>query len=207
MNPSGCDVAIIGAGASGLAAAWLLASRGLSVVVLEQGQRLDQRAASSLVTLDASRTDSDGLPAAALTYRLGGNTRRMLDHGIARAGEALREAGAVSLSVNPLAAAAGFHFLGTARMGAYPATSIVDADCRSHDLADLMVIDGGVFVTAGGVNLTSTIQAIARRVADALATRLGAGASGGVRARGLRRLSRRLHRARGAAGAGAADRL
>ena len=36
MTPTGCDVAIIGAGASGLAAAWLLASRGLSVVVLEQ---------------------------------------------------------------------------------------------------------------------------------------------------------------------------
>ena len=27
MTPTGCDVAIIGAGASGLAAAWLLASR------------------------------------------------------------------------------------------------------------------------------------------------------------------------------------
>jgi len=128
------------------------------------------------VTLDPSRTDSDGLAAAALTYRVGDNTRRMLDHGIARASEALREAGAVSLSVNPLAAAAGFHFLGTTRMGTNPATSVVDADCRSHDLPDLMVIDGGVFVTAGGVNPTSTIQAIALRAADALATRLGASA-------------------------------
>jgi choline dehydrogenase-like flavoprotein len=128
------------------------------------------------VTLDPSRTDSDGLPAAALTYRVGDNTRRMLDHGIARASEALREAGAESLSVNPLAAAAGFHFLGTTRMGTNPATSVVDADCRSHDLPDLMVIDGGVFVTAGGVNPTSTIQAIALRAADALATRLGASA-------------------------------
>ena len=165
MNPSGCDVAIIGAGASGLAAAWLLASRGLSVVVLEQGQRLDQRAASSLVTLDASRTDSDGLPAAALTYRLGGNTRRMLDHGIARAGEALREAGAVSLSVNPLAAAAGFHFLGTARMGAYPATSIVDADCRSHDLRNLYIVDASVLPTSAAVNPALTIAALALRAA------------------------------------------
>ncbi len=128
------------------------------------------------VTLDPRRTDSDGLPAAALTYRVSDNTRRMLDHGIARAGEALREAGAASLSVNPLAAAAGFHFLGTARMGSNPATSVVDAACRSHDLPDLMVIDGGVFVTAGGVNPTSTIQAIALRAADALATRLGASA-------------------------------
>jgi choline dehydrogenase-like flavoprotein len=61
-------------------------------------------------------------------------------------------------------------------MGTNPATSVVDADCRSHDLPDLMVIDGGVFVTAGGVNPTSTIQAIALRAADALAARLGASA-------------------------------
>jgi choline dehydrogenase-like flavoprotein len=73
-----------------------------------------------------------------------------------------------------LASAAGFHFLGTARMGNDPKTSVTDAECRAHEMPNLVVPDGSVFVTAGAVNPTSTIQAIALRAADALATRLRA---------------------------------
>jgi choline dehydrogenase-like flavoprotein len=124
------------------------------------------------VTLDESAADSDGLPAARLHYRLHPNSRAMLDHGIARAEEALREAGAIETMVNPLVAAAGFHFLGTARMGSDPATSVVDEECRLRGAEDIVLVDGSVFVTAGGVNPTSTIQAVALRAADLLARRL-----------------------------------
>lgn len=126
------------------------------------------------VTLDPTMTDSDGLPAPALHYRVGENTQRMLEHGIATASQALRAAGAIDIAVNPLAAAAGFHFLGTTRMGNDPATSVTDSLCRVHDAPGLLVVDGGVFVTAGAVNPTSTIQAIALRAADALADRMQA---------------------------------
>ncbi len=122
------------------------------------------------VTLDPVLTDSDGLPAPALHYRVGENTRRMLEHGVARASEAMRAAGAEHVMVNPLVAAAGFHFLGTTRMGEDPRRSVVDGLCRVHDVPGLLAVDGGVFVTAGAVNPTSTIQAIALRAADALAT-------------------------------------
>jgi choline dehydrogenase-like flavoprotein len=124
------------------------------------------------VTLDAGAADSDGLPAARLHYRLHPNSRAMLDHGIARAEEALREAGAVETMVNPLVAAAGFHFLGTARMGEDAETSVVDAACRLRGADEIVLVDGSVFVTAGGVNPTSTIQAVALRAADLLARRL-----------------------------------
>lgn len=123
------------------------------------------------VTLDPHLTDSDGLPAPALRYRVGDNTSRMLEHGIAHASQVLRTAGAYEVSVNPLVAAAGFHFLGTTRMGADPARAVTDADCRVHGVPGLLVVDGGVFVTSGAVNPTSTIQAVALRAADALATR------------------------------------
>ena len=129
---------------------------------------------SNRVTLDPRLTDSDGLPAPCLHYRVSENSRRMLDHGILRATEVLREAGAQDVFVNPLASAAGFHFLGTARMGNDPKTSVTDAECRAHEMPNLVVPDGSVFVTAGAVNPTSTIQAIALRAADALATRLRA---------------------------------
>jgi choline dehydrogenase-like flavoprotein len=63
---------------------------------------------------------------------------------------------------------AGFHLLGTARMGDDPATSVVDRWCRAHSAPNLMVVDGSVFVTAAALNPTPTIQALALRAADAL---------------------------------------
>jgi choline dehydrogenase-like flavoprotein len=48
MRDVPADVVVVGAGASGPAAAWRLASAGLRVVLLEQGGWLDQRASPSL---------------------------------------------------------------------------------------------------------------------------------------------------------------
>jgi choline dehydrogenase-like flavoprotein len=58
------------------------------------------------------------------------------------------------------------HLNGTARMGDDPATSVVNADCRSWDIPNLWVCDGSVFPTVGGVNPSLTIQAIACRTGD-----------------------------------------
>ena len=63
---------------------------------------------------------------------------------------------------------AGFHLMGTARMGGDPETSVVDARCRAHAADTLLVIDGSVFVTVGALNPTPTIQAIALHAAEAL---------------------------------------
>jgi choline dehydrogenase-like flavoprotein len=61
---------------------------------------------------------------------------------------------------------AGWHLMGTARMGRDPKTSVVNERGQAHDLRNLFIVDGSVFVTAGGVNPTSTIQAIALYAAD-----------------------------------------
>jgi choline dehydrogenase-like flavoprotein len=58
------------------------------------------------------------------------------------------------------------HLNGTARMGDDPASSVVNADCRSWDMPNLWICDGSVFPTVGGVNPSLTIQAIACRTAD-----------------------------------------
>ena len=58
-------------------------------------------------------------------------------------------------------------------MGEDPACSVVGADGRSHEIANLAIADGSVFVTSGAVNPTPTIQALALRMADAIAARLG----------------------------------
>ncbi|MFM8988292.1 MAG: GMC oxidoreductase, partial [Alphaproteobacteria bacterium] len=99
-------------------------------------------------------------------------SRRLLDFGIARASEALRAAGARDILVNPLSRQAGFHFLGTARMGEDQARSVVGVDGLCHEVANLAIADGSVFVTSGAVNPTPTIQALALRMADAIVARL-----------------------------------
>ena len=59
--------------------------------------------------------------------------------------------------------------MGTARMGDDARTSVVDPWGRAHEVGNLYVVDGSVFVTAGGVNPTSTMQALALRIADGIA--------------------------------------
>ncbi len=118
------------------------------------------------VTLDDTLADGDGIPAPKVTYRMSENSLKMMDFGIARASEALDAAGAHKVMVNPLLRPAGWHLLGTARMGAHDGNSVVDGNGRSHDVTNLFVVDGSVFVTAGAVNPTSTIQAVALRIAD-----------------------------------------
>jgi len=56
--------------------------------------------------------------------------------------------------------------MGTARMGRDPETSVVNEWGRCHDVRNLFVIDGSIFVTAAAVNPTNTIQALALYVAD-----------------------------------------
>ncbi|HLZ07605.1 MAG TPA: GMC family oxidoreductase, partial [Chloroflexota bacterium] len=120
------------------------------------------------VTLDPLLTDSHGIPAPKVTYRLSDNSSRMLDHGVARAGEVLEAAGATKILVNPLIRASGWHLLGTARMGIDPDRSVVNVWGQTHDIENLFIVDGSIFTTSGGVNPTSTIQALALRTADYL---------------------------------------
>jgi choline dehydrogenase-like flavoprotein len=66
------------------------------------------------------------------------------------------------------------HQNGTCRMGNDPATSVLDAHCKAHDLDNLYVVDASCFVSASAVNPSLTIIANAIRVADHLiAERLG----------------------------------
>jgi hypothetical protein len=53
-------------------------------------------------------------------------------------------------------------------MGDDPARSVVDRWCMSHDVPNLGIIDGSVFVTSSTVNPTSTICALALRAAERL---------------------------------------
>jgi choline dehydrogenase-like flavoprotein len=120
------------------------------------------------VTLDADLVDADGIPAPKVTYRLSENSNKMLQHGVARATEVLEAAGAKATVVEAPLGVAGWHLMGTARMGTDPQTSVVNEWGRCHDVRNLFIIDGSIFVTAAAVNPTNTIQALALYIADTM---------------------------------------
>jgi choline dehydrogenase-like flavoprotein len=66
------------------------------------------------------------------------------------------------------------HQAGTCRFGTDPATSVLDLDCKAHELDNLYVADASFFPSIGAVNPTLTIIANALRVADRIKERLGA---------------------------------
>ncbi len=124
------------------------------------------------VTLDPVLKDSNGIPAPRIDYTISANTHRMMEHGIARAEEILTEAGATRLYCSRTALNSPGHLLGTARMGDDPERSVVNGWGRCHDVKNLFIVDGSIWVTSGGVNPTSTIQALALYIADQMKQRL-----------------------------------
>jgi choline dehydrogenase-like flavoprotein len=63
------------------------------------------------------------------------------------------------------------HQCGTCRFGEDPQTSVLDINCRTHDVDNLYVVDGSFFRSSASVNPTLTIMANALRVGDHLIER------------------------------------
>jgi choline dehydrogenase-like flavoprotein len=121
---------------------------------------------SNRVTLEEKQRDRFGIPVPHVEYALDENSKRLLAHGVQQSKQALLEAGAHRVIETPHLVNAGWHLMGTARMGDDPARSVVNAYGQAHDVDNLFIIDGSVFVTSAGVNPTPTIQALALRTAD-----------------------------------------
>ena len=66
------------------------------------------------------------------------------------------------------------HQNGTLRFGHDPSTSVLDSNCRAHDIDNFYVVDASFFVSSSAVNPTLTIIANALRVADHLRDVVGA---------------------------------
>ena len=124
------------------------------------------------VTLDPELKDSHGIPAPKIDYTLSENSKKMLDFVVERGSEVLKAAGANEIYSETPISVGGWHLMGTARMGTDPDRSVVNEWGRSHDVKNLFVVDGSVFVTSAGVNPTRTIQALALYVGDSIKKRL-----------------------------------
>ena len=141
---------------------------GNSTILAAIGEDLPEE--HNRVELDPDLTDAHGIAAPKVLYKLSENSARQMAHAVANGERVLRAAGAHTVMSTPLLRGGGWHLMGTARMGDDPARSVVDRNGQAHDVDNLYVVDGSVFVTGGAVNPTPTIQAIALRIADHIRT-------------------------------------
>ncbi|MFC7077926.1 GMC family oxidoreductase [Haloarcula halophila] len=125
------------------------------------------------VTLDTSQTDDHGNPVPDIQWSLGPRVERSLRRANEIQRAILTELGAeIGGTIGPDATGPAYHHMGTTRMGTDPAESVVTPTLRTHDLANLSIASSSVFVTAGSLNPTLTIGALALKCADHVDERL-----------------------------------
>jgi choline dehydrogenase-like flavoprotein len=114
--------------------------------------------------------DAWGIPVARLSGRKHPHTLEIARFIAGKAEAWLKEAGAIQVwqRIPGPSLSGGQHQAGTCRMGSDPKTSVVNADCRLHDVDNVYVIDASVHVTNGGFNPALTILANAYRASDRL---------------------------------------
>jgi choline dehydrogenase-like flavoprotein len=122
------------------------------------------------VEVDSALKDAWGVPALRFNYTFGENERAMTKDMADTAEEMLEAAGCENISVNRNVLCEGWsiHELGTARMGTDPKTSVTNSFGQTHDVKNLFVVDGSIFVSAGCQNPTWTILALSWRASDYL---------------------------------------
>jgi choline dehydrogenase-like flavoprotein len=139
---------------------------GHRVGLASDGEQLpDER---NRVTLDSSVTDNHGIPVPQIINTHGENDLAMIKAISSRLREILEAAGAKEVHVEKFMAGGSSHYLGTCRMGKNPKSSVVDPWCRAHDVPNLFIGDGSVFVTGGAVNPALTISSLATRTAEGI---------------------------------------
>jgi choline dehydrogenase-like flavoprotein len=119
------------------------------------------------VDLDPAVRDAWDIPVARITHAYAEPDYQIANFVMDKEEQLLKEAGAIKVwRGGNSRGGVGDHQNGTCRMGSDPKTSVVNSYCQSHDIDNLFVTDGSVFVTDAGFNPSLTIQAIAFKAAD-----------------------------------------
>lgn len=133
---------------------------------------------SSRVRLGSTR-DEFGVPLAELEWRftdqdIASMRRTQQLFGEAQVSVGHREVGSfLEDRGRPPLLTGGNHHMGTTRMATSPRQGVVDANCRVHDHENLFIAGSSVFPTGGYANPTLTLVALAFRLSDHIAERLG----------------------------------
>lgn len=119
------------------------------------------------IELDQNIKDEYGMPVPRVTMLPRENDRLMLKAMEKKIREVYDAAGAEKiLKMRIWRPGQGAHNTGTCRMGNNPKTSVLNSYCQTHDVPNLLVVDGSFFVTSSTVNPSLTIMAMATRAAE-----------------------------------------
>jgi len=151
---------------------WFRSHFGHGCAVFAIGDDLPQ--ATNRVTLSDTEEDADGLPAPKIAYAPHENDLRMMRFALGRLEEIAQAADAFDYRLHDYMSPGGvyqtpaWHLLGTCRMGADAATSVINKWHQTWDIPNLYIVDGSALPTGGVVNPTNTICALALRAAEHL---------------------------------------
>ncbi|GAB6900428.1 FAD-dependent oxidoreductase [Kineosporia succinea] len=122
------------------------------------------------ITLDRDTRDRFGRPVPVLNWHWSAEDRRRITRSRNLYAQAFSEAGLGEFAQTdwdggqPRLLGGNHHHLGGVRMSPDPATGVVDADARVHEVPNLFVAGSSVFPTGGSVNPTLTIVALSLRL-------------------------------------------
>ncbi|NBC36420.1 FAD-binding protein [Novosphingobium sp. FSY-8] len=125
--------------------------------------------ATNRLTLDRSKTDANGLPLLKVDFAFGKEEHAALAQAKADAAEMLTAAGGkVIMGLDrPGPGGTAIHEMGGARMGADPATSVLNKWSQAHDVPNLFVTDGAQMSSSACQNPSLTYMALTARACDA----------------------------------------
>ena len=127
--------------------------------------------ASNRVDLDPTYVDEYGFPVARITRDFGGNELlmfKLVEAKLRKVCDLYVKKGILKETDITFGQAIvdliGDHQMGTCRMGDDPTTSVVDRNCRMHEVPNMFVVDTSFFPTGFGLNPMVTVVANALRV-------------------------------------------
>lgn len=141
---------------------WFREDRQLSFEVFNDWLPVD----TCFVSLDKKVKDRWGDPVARVRIGHHGHNLKVGRYLAGKAEQVLKQMGLRNVHANIGSAPPPNLVAGGCRFGKDPKTSVLNPDCRAHDVANLYVSDGSFMPTGGSVPYTWTIYANAFRVAD-----------------------------------------
>lgn len=124
------------------------------------------------VSLDPKVRDKWGSPVARVRIGYHEHDLKVARFLTDKAEQVLKQMGAVNIRSSVSGSPPANLVAGGCRFGHDPQTSVLNADCRAHDVDNLYVTDGSFMPTGGSVPYTWTIYANSFRVADKIKKRL-----------------------------------